>query len=244
MSIHITLPEHIYKIYNIFEKFNDPNNDNLFKLYKNINNIPVLIAKNISNLNYYIIDIPFSNKINPNYILQYLKNKDYRNHFSPDSISFKFLSRKNDNEWKEEEIYLGSKTIFDIITFKFQMLFYNSVDNSDTNTSQAKYYNAYKILKHNDKYILRFEIVLNNLDIDQDIDLTIYLSMIINILKATYNKLKIIFDIDKPILELKPKSPSHSNLNKNKFSDLNKQTQTELDFKVIDEIIQNSKNKN
>ena len=56
--------------------------------------------------------------------------------------------------------------------------------------SNTKYYHAFKILNNNDKYILRFEIVLNCMDMDQDIDIIIYLNMIIRLLKATHDKFK------------------------------------------------------
>jgi hypothetical protein len=42
---------------------------------------------------------------------------------------------------------------------------------------------------------LRFELVLNNMDIDQDIDINVYLNMILNILSVTYSKFKINFNI-------------------------------------------------
>lgn len=83
------------------------------------------------------------------------------------------------------------------------MLFYNLKDNIDTNISDAKYYNAYKILKNNNSYILRFELVLNNMDIDQYIDINVYLNMILNILSVTYSKFKINFNINILIKNIK-----------------------------------------
>lgn len=192
----ISLPEHIYKMYSLFEKTSDPNHiDNPFRDYKSIDDIKIKIARNISNLNYYTIDIPFSDQLNPKFIIQYIKNIDYRNYFSSDSISFKLLKQISETHWKEEESYSGHKTVFDVLIFNFQILFYNSKNNLNTNTSEAKYYNSYKILKKNNGYVLRFEIVLNNMDMDQDIDINIYLNMLLNILKAVYNRFKLNFDI-------------------------------------------------
>jgi len=192
----ITLPEHIYKIYSLFEKTSDPKwIENPFKDYKTIDGIKIKIARNLSNLNYYLIDIPFSNQLNPKFVLQYIRNIDYRNYFSEDSISFKLVNQINEYQWKEQENYSGHKTIFDGLIFKFQILLYNLKDNLNTNTSEAKYYNAYKILKHTNNYVLRFELVLNNMDIDQDIDINVYLNMILNILKAVYSKFKLQFNI-------------------------------------------------
>ena len=165
----ISLPENIYKMYNLFEKSNDILwKDNPFKNFKSIGDVNIKMARNLSNLNYYIVDIPFNNQINPNFLIQYIKNIDYRNYFSSDSISFKVIKEINKNNWIEEEKYCGFKNLFNVITFKFQILFYNPSDNLDTNISQAKYYNCYKIFKNNDKYILRLELVLNNLDIDHN----------------------------------------------------------------------------
>ena len=56
----IALPEHIYKMYSLFEKTTDPKwSDNPFKFFKSIHNIEIKIAKNISNLNYFMVDINF-----------------------------------------------------------------------------------------------------------------------------------------------------------------------------------------
>lgn len=192
----ISLPECIYNMYSLFEKTSDSKwIENPFKDYKIIDDIKIRLAKNLSNLNYYIIDIPFSEQLNPKFILMYIRNIDYRNYFSGDSFNFKLIKQINEYQWKEEENYLGHKTIFDVQMFNFQLLFYNIKDNDNINTSQAKYYNAYKILKINNGYNLRLELVLNNMDIDQYIDIRAYLNMMLNILKAAYNKFKINFDI-------------------------------------------------
>jgi hypothetical protein len=194
----ISLPEHIYKMYSLFEKTSDSKwIDNPFKDFKMIDDIKIKIARNISNLNYYLIDIPFSEKINPKFVLQYIKKIEYRNYFSSDSISFKFLKEINENHWKEEETYSGYKTVFEVFMLNFQIIFFNPNENINTNVSQAKYYHSYKILKNNNEYILRVELVLNNLDIDQEIDVKVYLNMILNILKATYSRFKINFNIIK-----------------------------------------------
>ena len=77
------------------------------------------------------------------------------------------------------------------------MLFYN--ENwypNNINISQTKYYHSFKILDSSDEYILRFEIILNHMDIDQLIDIHIYLNMLINIIRAIYNKFNIIFKLD------------------------------------------------
>lgn len=214
----ISLPEDVYKMYSLFEKISDPKwIDNPFKDYKTIDKIKIKIARNLSNLNYYVVDIPFSDQLNPKYILQYIKNIDYRNYFSCDSISFKHLKEINEHQWKEEEIYLGHRTVFDVQMFNYQIVFYNLKDNLNTNTSEAKYYNSYKILKNNEEYILRFELVLNNMDIDQDIDINVYLHMILNILRAVYSKFKLNFNI----INKKSKSPiSSSNSRRTKLFDM------------------------
>lgn len=192
----ITLPEDVYKIFNLFEKTSDPNwSDNPFKEFKTIDTIKIKIARNISNLNYYIVDIPFSGQLNPKFIIKYIKNINYRNYFSGDFISFRILHQINEQHWKEEENYSGHKTVFNVLNFNFQLLFYNSNDNVNTNTSEAKYYNSYRILKKNNGYVLRFELVLNNMDIDQDIDINVYLNMLLNILRAVYTRYKLTFDI-------------------------------------------------
>jgi hypothetical protein len=51
-------------------------------------------------------------------------------------------------------------------------------------------------LNTEDDYILRFEIILNNMDIDQMIDIRIYLGMLINLLRDVYKKFNIVFKLD------------------------------------------------
>ena len=217
----ISLPESIYKMYTLFEKISDPKwDENPFRDYKVISGIKIKLAKNLSNLNYFTIDIPFNNKLNPKFILQYIKNIKYRNCFS-DSLRFRIIKEINEHQWKEDEIYLGHKTSFDVQIFKFQLLFYNTNNDINTNISQAKYYNAYKILKSDDGFILRFELVLNNLDIDQDIDLMVYLNMLLNILKATYDRFNLKFDVIPDKID-RPRSSSldrlsNININQNKL---------------------------
>ena len=188
----ISLPLNIYNSYIFFEK-------NIFVFLKKIHNVPIKISKNINNLNYYQIDIPVNKQINPSYLIEYLKNIDYRNYYSSDSIFFKEIKKENNNKWIEIENYRGAENKF-IVNYnpsQFYILFYN--ENwypSNINISQTKYYNCIKILNTDDQYILRFEMILNNMDIDQIIDISIYLEMLINILRAIYNKFNIVFKLD------------------------------------------------
>jgi hypothetical protein len=189
-SKQISLPENIYNINNLFEKKYILQEDNPFKFYKKIYNLDLYIAKNINNLNYYYIDFPINKNINPQFVIKYLKNSDYRNAFSHESLNFYLTNKISENSWKEDEIYKGHKTNYHVLMTTFQLFFYNDVTIFNTNISQAKYYMSYKIFKTNDNYILRFEIVLNNMDLDQDIDINIYVNMIYNLLKTIHKKFK------------------------------------------------------
>lgn len=213
------LPQNIYDIYTLFEKTKDISwKENPFIFLKIHYSIPIKIAKNISNLNYYQIDIPINKKINPIYIIKYLKNIDYRNYFSSQTISFNIIKKIDNENWIEQENYRGIKINY-IVNYnqsKFYILFYNN--NWFPNNiiiSQTKYYHCFKILNSNDKYILRFEIVLNNMDIDQNIDICIYLEMLINIIHAIYNKFNIIFKLEHD-LELKTKQTIELRMRKKK----------------------------
>lgn len=200
MEQQISLPKNIYDAYIFFDKTkNESNINNPFVFFKKIHGVPVKIAKNILNLNYYQIDIPINKKINPSYLIKYLKEIDYRNYYSSDTISFKQVKIINDNKWIEKENYRGVETKYIVIynQKQFYMLFYN--ENwypNNINISQTKYYHSFKILDSSDEYILRFEIILNHMDIDQLIDIHIYLNMLINIIRAIYNKFNIIFKLD------------------------------------------------
>ena len=189
------LPLNIYNAYIFFEK-NEPN---LFIFLKRIHGVPIKIAKNITNLNYYQIDIPIHKNINPKYIIKYLRDINYRNYFSPDSIYFKKSKIINENKWIEIENYKGFETHY-IVNYnekQYYILFYNEKwDLNNINISQAKYYHCIKILNSENEYILRFEIILHHMDIDQLIDIYIYIEMIINLLRTVYKKFNIIFKLD------------------------------------------------
>lgn len=186
------VPHNIYVIYNFFNKTRDDNwKENPFIFFKTIHNREVKIARNISHLNYYQIDIPFNKKINPLYMIKYFKNIDYRNVFSPESISFKMINKIDDNKWIEEEKVSGTTNRFNCLLSHFTLLFYNENWSIDQSLSQSKYYHCYSILNKEDTYILRFDIALNSLDIDQEIDINIYIILINNLLKAIYKKFKI-----------------------------------------------------
>ena len=186
MSNQIMLPPKIYNIYNFFENNND------IPLMKDCNIYHNYIMKiTQDDLNYYRVDLKLHKTIPPSFIITYLRNIDYRNIFSSNSINFKLVGTGRVNSWVEEETYNNIKTIFTWIASKFQLISYvNKINDSARN---IKYYNCYKILKDNITgcYILRFETVYNNMDMDQEVDVIIYLQMIINILKSSYNILKI-----------------------------------------------------
>ena len=188
----ICLPINIYNSYIFFE-------ENTFIFLKKIHGIPIKIIKNISNLNYYQIDIPINKIINPKYIIKYLKDINYRNCFSSDTINFNIHEFINENKWIEIENYKGIEIQY-IVNYnekQFYILFYNEDwYPTDINISQTKYYHCFKLLSSTDNYILRFEIILNHMDIDQLIDIRIYLEMLINIFRAIYNKFNIVFKLD------------------------------------------------
>jgi hypothetical protein len=186
LSDQIILPENIYKIYTLFEKCVG------FVHFLTTNSVEIVVKKNISNMNYYQMDIPFSINLNPKYIIDYIKEINYRNHFSESQIKFTLIKTIDQSHWIEEELYRGHKTIFNVILLnKFHIIFYNGEDNSSTDTSESKYYNAYKILKTTNRYVLRFQIAFNCGDIDQTIDLMQYLKMILNIIKSVNSKFNI-----------------------------------------------------
>lgn len=196
MPHQLKLPQRIYIIYDFFNKTKNKDwKENPFQFYNKINNIDVKIAKNISNLNFYQADIPIHKNINPEYIIKYLKNLDYRNYYAKKTLIYKLVSKINENKWIENEYYKLSKNTFTVQMSQFIILFYNTTYDFKQNVSDTKYYHSYRILNNNDKYILRFEIVLNNMDIDQDIDIIIYLNMLIRLLRAIYLKFKIKFDL-------------------------------------------------
>lgn len=177
------IPLNTQKIYQFFDKTKD-------------GNVDIRIAKNISNLNFYQIDFPINKGINSQYIIKYFQNINYRNYFSSD-LKYREIKRLGETEWTEEESYNGSKSIFNCISNKFQLLLYTNEDYLSTNISEAKYYTSYKILNASDFYILRFETVFNHLDMDQFMDVNIYINMIVNLLRSIYKTFKIEFPLDK-----------------------------------------------
>ena len=204
-SKQISLPENIYNINSFFEKKFISQEDNPFKFYKKIYNLDLFVAKNINNMNYYYIDFPINKNINPNFVIKYLKNIDYRNAFSHESLNFYLVGKTSENSWREDEIYKGHKTNYHVLMTNFSIFFYNYVNIFNTNVSQAKYYMTYKIFSNPNNYILRFELVLNNMDLDQDIDINVYVNMIYNLLKTIHKKFKTNLDIVMEEPEIKPK---------------------------------------
>lgn len=191
MPKQISLPGNIFTIYDFFDKTKNPDwKENPFTLYKKINNLEIKIAKNISNLNFYQVDFQINKKIKPEFLIKYIKNIDYRNYYSKDTLFYKHVSTIDENNWVELEFYNGSKNKFIVTDSNFLVLFYNESPSFGQSLSDTKYYHAFKILNNNDNFILRFEIVLNNMDMDQDIDIIIYLNMIIRLLKAVHDKFK------------------------------------------------------
>jgi len=199
MEKQIILPAAIYTIYNFFDKTRDSKwTNNPFVFYKNINDITIKIAKDISNLNFYQLDIEISEKINPKFIIKYLQNIDYRNYYAANTLYYKLITKINNNKWTECEYHNQSRNLFNIVINPYIILFYNTTNNFKQNIADTKYYNCYKILKKNYpdkdsnvKYILRFESVFNIMDINQDIDIIIYVNMINRMLKAIYEKFNI-----------------------------------------------------
>lgn len=192
----IQLPRKPYIIYNFLEKCQNKNFDkNPFVDYKIFHNIQVKIARNISIFNLYYFNIPFDKKIKPNFLLQYLKNIDYRNSFSS-NLNFKLINNISPTNWIEEEIYNDSKNIFNCNMFNFKIIFYKKNENFNENTSEVKYYQSYKILSEENNYILRLEMVLNSMDIDQDQDINAQLQMLLNLLRAVYKINHLTFDLD------------------------------------------------
>lgn len=180
MSNQIMLPPNIYNIYNFFETNND------------IPMIDKLIMKTTKDdLNYYRVDFKLHKNTTPSFIIKYLRNINYRNIFSSSSINFKQIGTEQENYWVEEETHNNMKTIFTWLATKFKLISY--VNKINDTAKNIKYYNCYKILKDNNHncHVLRFETVYNNMDMDQEVDLSIYINMIINILKSSYSILKI-----------------------------------------------------
>ena len=197
MPKQISLPPNIFTIYDFFNKTKNIDwKENPFVTYKKINNLEIKIAKNISNLNFYQIDFPISKKIKPDFLIKYIKNIDYRNYYSKDTLFYKLVSNIDENNWTEYEFYNGSKNKFVVTCSNFIVLFYNENPSFGQNLSDTKYYHSYKILGEDDKNTLRFEIALNNMDMDQDIDIIVYSNMIIRLLKAVHDKFKQFFNIE------------------------------------------------
>lgn len=230
---NIVLSPRIFTIYQFFEKSRNINwKENPFKFLKKIHMFDIKIAKNISNLNFYIIDIPLNSKINPAYVIYYLKNPQYRNNFSTDAIKYRVTNKIDDNHWIEEETYNRAVNRFKCYSSKFSFLLYND-DETINNVSETKYYIHYIILKNQNNYLLRLELVLNNMDIDQEIDIFVYVNMTINILKAAYSKFKIEFNFSG--------DKTRETIELNNSDENNKQTQTlesYIDKKIEDKSTQ------
>ena len=197
--MNCTLPKKIFTIYDFFEKTKNPKwNENPFKqfyphLKEKFNSMNIMVASNISNLNFYIIDFDINMKVTPSYIIKYFKDISLRNLFSDASVKYKLIQYTNTEKtkWIEEETYKDNINTFNCIQSNFEFITYtdNNIKNADTSTS--KIYIAYKVLSCENKYVLRLELVLNHMDMDQEIDLLVYIHMITNILKTIHKKFRV-----------------------------------------------------
>lgn len=192
------LPKKIFTIYDFFEQTKNPNwLDTPFKPFKPIlkeqlANYNIMIAMNISNLNFYIIDFSIDRRIPPSYIIKYIKDEKLRNHYSDPLLHYTVDSIINrDKKWIETETYKNSVNKFICLLSSFEFLQYSEHDQNYNDVSESKYYIAYKILNAGDKNVLRFEIVLSSMDIDQEVDLMIYTDMITKILKIVHSKFRL-----------------------------------------------------
>ena len=189
------LPKKIHTIYDFFEQTKNPKWEaNPFKPFKPIlkeqlANHNIMLAMNISNLNFYKIDFSIDKRIPPNYIIKYIKDEKLRNLYSDPLLNYTIDSIiTREKKWIETETYKDTTNNFVCILSSFEFLQYSECDMNDKDVSESKFYIAYKILNAGDKNVLRFEIVLNSMDIDQEVDLMIYTDMITKMLKAIYNK--------------------------------------------------------
>ena len=136
MSNQIMLPPKIYNIYNFFENNND------IPLMKDSDVYHNHIMKTThEDLNYYRVDLKLHKNIPPSFIITYLRNIDYRNIFSSNSINFKLVGTGHVNSWVEEETYNNMKTIFTWMASKFQLISYVNMTNESARN--IKYYNCY-----------------------------------------------------------------------------------------------------
>ena len=191
--MNYTLPKKIHTIYNFFEKTKNPKwNENPFKqFYPNIikdalNNNHIKIASNISNLNFYMIDFDINIKVPPSFVIKYMKDISLRNLFSDTSLNYKLIKYIDKTCWIEEETYKDAVNTFTCKSSNFELITYT--DNSNNDMTTSKIYVAYKILTAENKYVLRLEIVLNHMDMDQEIDLLVYINMVTNMLKSIHKK--------------------------------------------------------
>ena len=193
-----SFPKNIFNIYQLFEQTKNPKWEaNPFKVFKpqlkeQLNQYNIMIATNINELNLYIVDYIIDKKIPPAFVIKYIKDEKLRNLYSDPLLNYKVDSIiARDKKWVEEEKYKNSTNMFVCLLSSFDFIQYTEHDMDEKDVSESKVYIAYKILNAGDKNVLRFEVVLNNMDIDQEVDLYVYTSMITNILKAVYSKYRL-----------------------------------------------------
>jgi len=193
-----SLPKNIFNIYQLFEQTKNPKWEaNPFKPFKpqlkeQLTQYNIMTATNISELNFYMVDFMIDKRIPPSFVIKYIKDEKLRNLYSDPLLNYTLDSIIiRDKKWVEEEKYKNSTNMFVCLSSSFDFIQYTEHDMHEKDVSESKVYIAYKILNAGEMNVLRFEIVLNNLDIDQEVDLYVYINMITNILKAVYCKYKL-----------------------------------------------------
>jgi hypothetical protein len=145
--------------------------DSLYTNYNLDKNIIVKkIVDNYNNFNYYRWDKILDKNINPSYFFYYYKDPNIRCKLNNLIKNINIVNQTNENNWIETfELY---DRIFKvkIESDNYQLVGYTIDEKSDDILSSFKLFN-FMIREVNGQYLVRFEIVYDLFDMDQEIEL-------------------------------------------------------------------------
>lgn len=152
--------------------------DSLYSNYNlDKNTIVKKIVDNYNNFNYYRFDKILDKDINPNYYFYYFKDPEIRSKLNNLIKNIKIDNILNETNWIESFYLYDRMFKVKMECLNYQLIGY-TIDEKDSDIlSSFKMFN-FVIRELNGQYLLRFEIVYDLFDIDQEVELLNQIKMI------------------------------------------------------------------
>ena len=139
-----------------------------YNLDKNI--IVKKIVDNYNNLNYYRWDKILDKNVNPSYFYYYYKDPNIRCKLNNLIKNISVVNQTNENSWIETFELYDRKFKVKMESDNYQLVGYTIEEKNDDFLSSFNLFN-FMIRESNGQYLVRFEIIYDLFDMDQEIEL-------------------------------------------------------------------------